>query len=150
MRERSNDDNRMITFRVVQKRNMCCWFPNVLFAPANKVCEGKVRFYTCLSFCSRGRRVGGGCWLPSMTSGDLPPWRVCKSGGICIRGGGFGRPFCDTMGYGQSVGGRHPTGMHSCITMWLVVCAGPDIYFGYHAFWVESILTSDLPPPPPP
>ena len=38
-------------------------------------------------------------------------------GGFCIGGGGaLGRPppHSDTTEYGQSVGGTHPTGMHSC------------------------------------
>ena len=49
---------------------------------------------------------------------------VCIQGkGVCIQeggralqpGGGMSRaPSLDTMGYGQRVGGTHPTGMHSC------------------------------------
>ena len=34
--------------------------------------------------------------------------------GVCIQGG-FDGPPPSTMGYGQQVGGMHPTGMHSCL-----------------------------------
>ena len=66
-----------------------------------------------ISFVRRG--MGG--WLPSMhhwshDQGGLHP----GVGGFCMgRGVGRADPPRDTTGYGQRVGGTHPTGMHSCL-----------------------------------
>ena len=53
--------------------------------------------------------------------GQSPP-RVCLQGGwadtpkVCLQVwlGRLPQETWDTMGYGQQVGGTHPTGMHSC------------------------------------
>ena len=44
-----------------------------------------------------------------------------KRGGICGEGGmhGKGGHAWDMTRYGQLAGGTHPTGMHSCLQVWL-------------------------------
>ena len=72
----------------------------------------------------------GACVSHSVTGG-LP-----LEGAVCIQeafasGGGLGRPPApSTTGYGQQVRGKHPTGMHSCLT--------PNFtrYFTYRFTWI--------------
>ena len=79
-------------------------FNKFLFITAHKRSLQRLCFYTCLSFCSQGGvclwswglpLVWGECWHPQAET----PW--------------VHTPL-SIMGYGQQVGGTHPTGMHSC------------------------------------
>ena len=87
------------------------------YRPQTKLREGNV-FHRCLSV----HRGGGYLWyqVPSLWLGI---WGVgTHSQGWVCPGGGYWVPQIhgswDTTGYGQQVGGTHPTGMFSCC--WLV------------------------------
>ena len=105
-------------------------------------------FYTCVSFCLRGGKLASQHASQAMTGGVLSACiqgasassRVCVQGvciqgiyihrglhptGICIQGGlgGWTDIPWDSMGYGQQVGGRHPTGMHSCCCLCSIFCS---------------------------
>ena len=69
-------------------------------------------FYTCVSFCSRGR----GSWLPGIHRRSYDQGVCIEDGGSASRGGWADPPPPpqSTTGYGQQAGGTHPTGMHSC------------------------------------
>ena len=73
-------------------------------APANEV-WGKVIF-SQMFVCPQGR----GGWLPSMHHRSHNQ-EGSAFGGSVSRGAD---PPPRSMGYGQQVGGTHPTGMHSC------------------------------------
>ena len=58
---------------------------------------------------------GGGCLHPDGVC--IQVRSASGSAGICIQGvGGWADPLPDTTGYGQQAGGKHPTGMHYCLT----------------------------------
>ena len=79
--------------------NITC---NIITARKRSLEQGNVFTPVCHSV-----HKGGG-WLPSMhyRSHDQ---------GVCIQGVGQTLPHTwDTVGYGQQVGGTHPTGMLSC------------------------------------
>ena len=67
--------------------------------------------------CMSGSGVcGWGCaWLGGWCAWQ-GAWGACMAGGVW-RGGM--RATADTMGYGQWAGGMHPTGMHSCLLLYL-------------------------------
>ena len=81
--------------------------------PANEVCEGYVFTRVCQSFYSqggvcvwsRGCLLLGGCLL----------WGCLVPGGACSRGGAWWRPPPTAT----AAGGTHPTGMYSCIKIFL-------------------------------
>ena len=99
----------------------CCIIGNIIFTARNSKC-GKVMFSQAYVIPSAHR--GGGV-LPR---GEGLPRGVRIQGGSASgglhRGGGSPLPQSETMGYGQRVGGTHPTGMHSCVTF--------DLYLTYH------------------
>ena len=77
-------------------RSLSPWFLSL--RPANKILvQGTVFTPVCQSFCSRGK---GWC-LPHCMLGYTPRQTLPT----------------DTMGYGQQAGGTHPTGMHTCYTL---------------------------------
>ena len=73
--------------------------------PANEV-WGKViclHVYTCLSFCPQG---GGGAW---------------SRGGPGGEGSGPGGFLVETLRKATAAGGTHPTGMHSCFSIFVIL-----------------------------
>ena len=58
-----------------------------------------------------------------MYPGDLPPGVGLHPGGLRLGGvcicGELGRPPLDNTGYSQQTGGTYPTGMHSCVLLFL-------------------------------
>ena len=75
----------------------------VCFITARKRSLGQGNVFTpvCRSVHGEGSAFGG-----SLHPGGLHP-----GGGVCMGGAD---PPSDTTGYGKRVGGRHPTGIHSC------------------------------------
>ena len=77
---------------------------------------GRVWWGVCMAWeaCVVGGVHGRGVWH----GGGHAWWGACVVGACVVVGdGGMHAPLADTMGYGQRVGGTHPTGMHSCLNM---------------------------------
>ena len=92
--------------------------------PATKLRQGYVLTPVCQSFCSQG----GGVWHTHTPPGQTPPGQTPPGADTHrpVHAGihtpspvhaGIHTPLVQCMlGYGQQVGGTHPTGMHSCLT----------------------------------
>ena len=88
------------------------------FITARKISLRRLCFSTCLSVILFTGRGGFCIWGGSASREGS----TSRQGPASSRGGSTSRegsayPLPDTTGYGQRVGGRHPTGMHSCSSM---------------------------------
>ena len=79
--------------------------------------QGNVFTPVCHSVHKEGGIGFLACITSHMTRGAASRWSASRgsaSGGGYTWGGADPLPSWDTMGYGQQVGGMHPTGMQSC------------------------------------
>ena len=105
-----------------QAEQYCCLIR--LLPPSTKLRQGNIFTPVCQSFCSQGvsaSGLGGVCQTPprqtpphpgQIPPGQTPPWADTP----------LGRhpPARCMLGYGQQAGGTHPTGMHTCLKIYLL------------------------------
>ena len=129
-------------YRWVQRTRVAASLP-----PANEV-WGKVMFYTCVSFCSRGEGVSiPACITGHMTEGVSVPGGSLSGGvsvqrglwegegfvqgEVSVRGGGSVR---ETPDRDSSLYGTHPNGMHSGFS---IVLQNQHLLWRFQANWLR-------------
>ena len=111
----------MLVFVSVQNEHFHTILHNQFLPPANEVCKGYVFTPVCQSFCSQG-----GEYLSRYTPGQVhPPGRYTPLGRYTPQAGTPPRQCM--LGYGQQAGGTHPTGMHSCLSVYLPVLVSGSV-----------------------